>query len=154
MVAFFLPRLNFFLGKPLIHAGVYPDGVIRLFKKGKARLPGKSVHELMEVDGEVGWLGSDLEHHESPTFSRYLDRANRYTDLTAQEFKSKFKSMTSYWDLFYFSFVKPVTYFLSLYIRHLGFLDGMRGFVWSAFSAFHYPIAYFKYYSSVKNNMP
>ena len=29
---FYLPRLNMFLGKPLTHSGVYPDGVIRLFK--------------------------------------------------------------------------------------------------------------------------
>src|SRR3989304_7982568 len=30
IVAFLIPRLNYFLGAPLIHAGVYPDGVIRL----------------------------------------------------------------------------------------------------------------------------
>ncbi|MBU4098550.1 glycosyltransferase family 2 protein, partial [Patescibacteria group bacterium] len=35
-VAFFIPRLNYFLGKYLRYGGVYPDGVIRLFKKGKA----------------------------------------------------------------------------------------------------------------------
>src|SRR3989337_1372213 len=87
IVAFFVPRKNYFLGKPLKYAGVYPDGVIRLFKKGYARLPGKSVHELMQVDGEVAWLFNDLEHHESPTFRRYLERANRYTDLTAKQFK-------------------------------------------------------------------
>ena len=103
VVAFFIPRLNFFLGKPLIHAGVYPDGVIRLFKKGKARLPAKSVHELMEVDGDVGWLFNDLEHHESPTFLRYFERANRYTNLTAEEYKNK-KISTNVCSLFNYSF--------------------------------------------------
>lgn len=147
IVAFFVPRLNFFLGKPLKYAGVYPDGVIRLFKKGYARLPGKSVHELMEVDGEVGWLFSDLEHHESPTFRRYLERANRYTDLTAEEFKSK----KSFLHLIYFSTIKPLTVFLNLYLRHKGFLDGMRGFIWSLFSSLHFPLSYFKYYQSVRS---
>lgn len=151
IAAFFIPRLNFFLGKPLIHAGVYPDGVIRLFKKGKARLPGKTVHELMEVDGEVGWLFNDLEHHESPTFSRYFKRAGRYTDLTANEYKSKNIS-TDLLTLFYYSFIKPISVFIKLFIIHRGFLDGMRGFVWSAFSALHFPLAYFKYYSSIINN--
>ena len=33
VVGYFIPRRNMFLGKPLIHAGVYPDGVIRLVKK-------------------------------------------------------------------------------------------------------------------------
>lgn len=149
VVAFFVPRTNYFLGKPLRHAGVYPDGVIRLIKKGKARLPGKSVHELMEVDGEIAWLFNDLEHHESPTLERYLDRANRYTDLTAQEFKEG-KEAVNYWKLFYYSFIKPFTYFLKLYFRHGGWKDGMRGFIWSTFSSLHYPLAYFKYWQMEK----
>ena len=150
VVAFFVPRRNFFLGAPLIHAGVYPDGVIRLVKKGKARFPAKSVHELMEIDGEVRWLFNDLEHHDSPTFQRYLDRANRYTDLTAEEYKKK-NLPVNYFVLFYFSFIKPFFVFLNLYFRHKGFLDGMRGFIWSAFSALHFPLAYFKYYQSVRS---
>src|SRR3989344_5226757 len=68
IVAFFIPRRNMFLGKPLIHAGVYPDAAIRLIKRGKARLPGKSVHEIMEVDGQVSWLGKDMLQYDSPTF--------------------------------------------------------------------------------------
>jgi glycosyltransferase involved in cell wall biosynthesis len=151
VVAFFVPRRNFFLGAPLIHAGVYPDGVIRLIKRGFARLPAKSVHELMEIDGEVSWLFNDLEHHDSPTLKRYLDRMNRYTDLHAQELKDK-KVPTNYWNLFKYSFLLPTSYFLRLYFRHLGFLDGMRGFIWSVFSALHYPIAYFKYYQSSRKD--
>jgi hypothetical protein len=34
--------------------------------------------------------------------------------------------------------------FLTIYFRHLGFLDGFPGFVWALFSALHIPIAYFK----------
>ena len=149
ITAFFIPRVNYFLGKPLMHAGAYPDGVIRLVKKDKARFPSESVHEQMEVDGEVVWLFNDLEHHDSPTFEKYLARMNRYTDLTADQFKSK-KVSLSYLTLFYYSFTKPLTVFLNLYFRHLGFLDGMRGFIWSLFSAMHYPLAYFKYWSGVK----
>lgn len=149
VVAFFIPRLNFFLGAPLKHAGVYPDGVIRLFKRGCARLPGKSVHELMEVDGEVAWLFNDLEHHESPTFSRYLERANRYTTLTAQELKKK-NVPTNFIVFINYSFFKPLFFFVKLYFLHKGFSGGMRGFIWSAFSALHFPIAYFKYWQMVK----
>jgi len=149
IVAFFVPRRNYFLGKPLIHAGVYPDGVIRLIKKGKGHFPSKSVHELMRVDGEVAWLFNDLEHHDSPTFGRYLERMNRYTDLTKDEFK-KNNISTNYPTLFYYSFIKPKLVFLSLFIRHKGFMDGMRGFIWSLFSALHFPLAYFKYWQTTK----
>lgn len=150
IVAFFIPRKNIFLGAPLIHAGVYPDGVIRLVKKDKARFPAKSVHELMEIDGEVAWLFNDLEHHDSPTFKRYVDRANRYTDLTAREFEKKNVPLNLF-NLFNYALIKPAGVFLSLYIRHKGFLDGIRGFLWSAFSALHFPIAYFKYWQIAKN---
>ncbi|MCS7092247.1 MAG: glycosyltransferase family 2 protein, partial [Patescibacteria group bacterium] len=152
VVAYYLPRKNMFLGKPITYAGVYPDGVIRLFKKGKAYLPGESVHEQMKVNGRVSWCYFDLLHYDSPTFERYLYRANRYTDLTAMKFKSQNVSV-SLWNLLYYSFVKPTLFFVKLYFRHLGFRDGMRGFIWSFFSALHFPIAYFKYYSEVKKDL-
>lgn len=148
--AFYLPRRNIFLGAPLTRAGVYPDGVIRLFRKGKAYLPAKSVHEQMTVEGDVLWLYHDLLHYDSPTFERYLSRANRYTDLTAEEFKMKKEPLTLSRLLFY-SCIKPTTFFLRLYVRNLGFLDGMRGFIWSLFSALHFPIAYFKYWILMKS---
>lgn len=145
VVAFFIPRKNMFLGKALIHAGVYPDAVIRLLKKGKAYLPAKSVHEQMVVKGEIAWLFNDLEHHDSPTLNRYIARLNRYTDLKKDELQSaKVPKNPIY--LFVYSFIKPLATFLKLFFRHKGFLDGMHGFVWSLFSAMHYPISYFKYW--------
>ena len=145
IVAFFLPRLNLFLGKPLIHAGVYPDAAIRLVKKDKARFPAKSVHEQMEINGEVAWLFNDLEHHDSPTFKRYFERMNRYTDLHAADLARE-KITKNIFMLLFYSTAKPLFVFLKLYIRHKGFLDGVRGFLWSLFSALHYPIAFFKYW--------
>lgn len=144
VVGFFIPRRNIFLGKPLIHAGVYPDGVIRLVKNGKAKFPQRSVHEQISLDGRVGWLQNDLDHYDSPTFKRYIDRANRYTDLTAAKFAADgtAKSLSRF---LYYTFIKPAVVFLNLFFRHSGFLDGPRGFLWSFFSATHFPIAYFKY---------
>ncbi|MFZ3301991.1 MAG: glycosyltransferase family 2 protein [Microgenomates group bacterium] len=147
VVAFFIPRRNMFLGKPLIHAGVYPDPAIRLIKKGKAWLPAKSVHEIMKIDGKIAWLYNDMEHYDSPTLKRYLMRLNRYTDLHADELKTKkvSKGLIGFVD---YVFIKPTFTFLNLYIRHKGFLDGLNGFLWSFFSALHFPIAYFKYVTS------
>lgn len=147
IAAYLIPRVNIFLGKPLIHGGVYPDGVIRLIKKGKAMFPAKSVHELMKVDGKVAWLCEDLEHRDSPTFSRYLERANRYTDLTAKEHEIQ-KIPVNYRNLFNYSFIIPFVNFIKLYIFHKGFLDGMRGFIWSLFSSLHFPLSYFKYWQT------
>lgn len=143
VVAFFIPRRNIFLGKPLIHGGVYPDGVIRLFKRGKARLPGKSVHELMEVDGRVSWLINDLDHYDSPTLKRYLDRNKRYVTLIAEDLKKSNLQKNLLNSLDYL-FIKPLFEFLSLYFRHKAMLDGYRGFIWSLFSALRFPRAYLR----------
>ncbi len=147
IVGYFIPRRNIFLGKPLIHAGVYPDGVIRLVKKGKAHFPQKSVHEQIQLDGEVTWLSNDLLHYDSPTLARYLSRMNRYTDLHAEELRVK-KMPKNILRFAEYTIYKPVYTFCNLYLRHLGFLDGVPGFLWSFFSALHFPIAYFKHLTS------
>ena len=144
VVAFFIPRLNMFLGKPLIHAGVYPDPAIRLIKKGKAHFPAKSVHEIMQIDGQVSWLYNDMLHYDSPTLKRYLMRLNRYTDLQSEELETS-KAAKNFIGFFQYTIYKPLYTFFNLYFRHLGFKDGVNGFLWSFFSASHFPIAYFKY---------
>jgi len=147
VVGYFIPRKNMFLGKPLTHAGVYPDGVIRLVKNGYAWFPCKSVHEQIELNGKVGWLNGDLMHYDSPTMSRYLSRLNRYTDLHANELKEK-RLKKNLFNFINYVFCKPFVTFLKLFLRHKGFLDGPNGFLWSFFSALHFPIAYFKYLTS------
>ena len=144
VVGYFIPRRNMFLGKPLIHAGVYPDGVIRLVRNGFAHFPQKSVHEQISLDGKVSWLTNDILHYDSPTLGKYLARLNRYTDLQAEELKAK-KVPKNFWQFCVYTIFLPLFTFFNLYFRHLGVLDGVRGFLWSFFSATHFPVAYFKY---------
>ncbi|HKC04965.1 MAG TPA: glycosyltransferase family 2 protein [Patescibacteria group bacterium] len=152
IVAFFIPRLNMFLGRALKYGGVYPDGVIRLIKNGKARFPQKSVHEQIEIDGEVSWLFNNLRHYDSPTFSRYIARFNRYTNLKAQELKLE-KVPKNPLFFIHYSLILPIYTFLNIYLRHKGILDGPQGFLWAFFSAMHFPIGYFKYISPEKSGM-
>lgn len=137
---FWMPRANFFLGRFLKKGGVYPDYTLRLYRNGKGNLPAKSVHEQAEVVGKTGYLKNDLFHYNNPTFSVYIEkRYNHYTDIMAKEIKGGFIRNVFWEPLF-----NKNQGFLSIYIRHLGFLDGFAGFVWALFSALHYPIAYFK----------
>lgn len=150
-VAFFFPRLNFFLGKFIKYGGVYPDGVIRLFKKNKAYLPAKDVHEQMVVKGKVGWLGNDLLHFDSPTFSRYISRNTRYTKLLSQELKEKKVNKGPAGWINYLLF-KPLSWFLMTQIRNKGILDGYQGVVFSFFSALRFPRAYIMYLQGKNGN--
>lgn len=141
--AFFVPRRNYFLGRYLMHGGVYPDGVIRLVKKGKAHFPAKSVHEQIVVDGKVGWLQNDLLHMDSPTFGKYIARWHRYTRLIADELRKEKKSGNPITALKYL-FVLPLQWFVLTYGRHKGFMDSWQGFVFSFFSSLRFPAGYIK----------
>jgi glycosyltransferase involved in cell wall biosynthesis len=143
-VAYWLKRKNYFLGRWLKKGGQYPDSVIRLFKKGKARLPAKSVHEQMIVDGEVGWLKNDLIHWATPKFSRYLLRENRYAILDAADMFEKKLYINPFTAMKYLV-VLPIKTFLSIFVRHKGFVDGWQGFVFAFFSGFHHIWAFSKY---------
>jgi len=141
--AFFIPRLNYFLGRYLRYGGVYPDGVIRLIRKGKAYLPCKDVHEQMAVDGRVGWMEHDLFHIDSPTFERYLKRNSRYIDLIATELRESKKNKSFFAPVQYF-LILPLNWFVLTYGRHKGFRDGWPGFVFSFFSALRFPRSYIR----------
>lgn len=146
-VAFFVPRLNYFLGKFLKHGGVYPDGVIRLFKNKKAYLPAKDVHEQMIVSGRVGWLENDLIHYDSKTFGRYLKRNSRYIDLLSADLKKQHlkKNLINLAD---YMVLKPIHWFLMTTLKNKGILDGFPGIVFSFFSALRFPRAYWRYLNS------
>ncbi len=147
--AYWLPRKNYFLNRFLKNSGQYPDPIIRLFQRGKAYLPAKSVHEQMVVSGNTGWLVNDYEHFGTPDFKRYLLREDRYSSLTAQElYKGKVK--INLVNTLNYLFLLPLTTFLGLYIRYRGILDGFPGFVFSLYSGLHFAFSYMKLYEIYK----
>lgn len=142
--AFFIPRLNFFLGKFLRYGGVYPDGVIRLVKRDKAYFPCKNVHEQMEVGGRVGWLENDLLHISDPTFARYLRRNSKYIDLIKTEMVKE-KVGKDLGQFINYCLIKPIYWFVLTTLVHKGILDGLQGLIFSFFSALRFPRAYIRY---------
>lgn len=142
---YWLRRKNLFLSHFMTKGGQYPDPVIRFYQTGKAHLPMKTVHEQMEVDGEVGWLAGHLLHYSFPDFGVYLRKANAYTSLTAGEWleAGRQPSVSMALEMW---IVKPFWTFVMLFGRHKGFMDGFAGFVFAWFSALHFPIAYAKFW--------
>lgn len=147
-VAYYIPRKNYFLGKWLKKTGQYPDYVIRFFRKGRAKLPCKSVHEQMVVDGKIGYLKNHLSHYPYPSFSEYLTKSNRYTTLSAQELLDKREKPS--FRLFIKSYLQMEKTFWLMYLRRKGFLDGFPGFVFSTYSALHHITAYVKFWEKYK----
>lgn len=141
---YWLKRKNYFLGRYLKKGGQYPDPVIRFFRKGKGILPAKDVHEQVTIEGEVGWLESDLIHWATPEFSRYLLRERRYSTLKAKELLDE-KLSVNLWTFLKYVFWLPKKTFFLIFLRHKGFVDGWQGFVFAFFSGWHYAWSYFKY---------
>ncbi|HCM37602.1 MAG: Glycosyl transferase family 2 [Candidatus Gottesmanbacteria bacterium GW2011_GWB1_43_11] len=141
---YWLPRKNYFLGRFLTKGGQYPDYTLRLYRKGKGRLPLKDVHEQAIVLGEVGYLKNPLIHMADPSFQRYIMRYKRYVDLLAQQISVQEKRINIF-PLVNYLLIKPVYWFLLIYVRHKGFVDSWQGFVFAVFSGLRYPLAYIKY---------
>lgn len=146
---FWLPRKNYFLGRYLTKGGQYPDYTLRLYRRGKGRLPCKSVHEQAMVEGKVGYLKNDLLHYPYPDFFEYLNKANRYAKLFADEYESQ-KLKTNFLGLIKYLCFVPEKTFLKIYIRHLGFLDGLAGLIFAIYSAIVRMTAYIAYWERVK----
>lgn len=141
--AWWIKRKNWFLGRFMKKGGQYPDPVIRLYQKGKARLPQKDVHEQMSVDGEIGWAEGHLLHYGTPTFADYLRKWNTYTDLKATQLRDEGIHVSTL-NTFRFFIWKPILTFFSLYLRHKGFIDGFAGFVFALYSGLYHPMSYLK----------
>lgn len=146
---YWLPRSNFFLGRFLKKGGQYPDYTLRLYRRGKGRLPAQDVHEQAGIEGRVGYLKNDLLHLRDKKFSIYLHRFNKYSTLFALQLKQENIGINPFSFVNYF-FIKPIVWFVKSYFRHRGYVDGFPGFIFAFFSSLRFPISYIKYWDLVK----
>lgn len=141
---YFIPRKNYFWGHWMRKGGQYPDYVIRLVRRGKAHFPAKSVHEQIEIVGEPGYLTEPMDHISYRTKADYWRKAESYTSLAATQMKRD-GVVNNPWTWLTYNMIKPQITFLSLLIRHKGFMDRWYGIVFAYFSALHFPITYRKF---------
>lgn len=147
---FWIKRKKQFLGKWIKSGGQYPDPVIRLFRKGKGQHPQKSVHEQISINGKIGWLKNELIHFPTPSFAIYITKDNRYSTLFANELYLRDPGTGPLNFIKYF-LLKPISTFLTIFLRHKGFIDGFPGFVFAIYSGLTHASAYVKYWE-FKNN--
>lgn len=142
---YWMNRRNWFLGRFLTKGGQYPDPTLRLYRKGKGRLPAKDVHEQASVQGEVGHLKNDLQHFRDVSFAKYLTGFNRYSTFISLQLEDQ-KTPFNILGVVKYLVTLPVSTFTWVYLRHRGYVDGFPGFVFALFSALIHPVAYIKYW--------
>lgn len=127
-----VPRRNIFWGRWVRHGGLYPDWQLRLFRRERGQFVARAVHESVEVDGPVGRLRSPLVHRSYRDAADFLERANRYSSLAAEDWIRR-GGRPRPTDLV----LRPLARFGSMYLAKRGFLDGWRGFLLATLYAYY-----------------
>ncbi|MCX7547132.1 glycosyltransferase family 2 protein [Xanthomarina sp. F1114] len=121
-VAFWIGRINHFMGKRVNYSGWRNDKVIRLFKRDFCKYDDKLVHEEMVADGSIGFLKNKLYHNTYTTIDAYIEKMNRYATKQAEEYDKKTGKLTAYHFV-----IKPFWGFFKHYFVQSGFRDGVVG---------------------------
>jgi glycosyltransferase involved in cell wall biosynthesis len=137
--AYALARRNRFLGRWLAHGEGYPDWIVRLFDRRRARWTEDAVHEHVVADGPVVRLAGDLLHASAESIEAYVAKQNRYTSLQAEAMHARGEAAS----LARIAF-SPLARFLRFYVLRRGFLDGTAGFAHIAIGAFASFLKYVK----------
>jgi glycosyltransferase involved in cell wall biosynthesis len=122
--AFEFPRRSSFCGRRMQHSGWYPDYVLRLFRRGKARFDDVIVHERVICSGTVKRLKPPLLHDPVHRLEDALARMDRYSTASAERLVAAGRKVG-----FMTGIGHGLFSFLRSYIFKLGFLDGAEGFL-------------------------
>ena len=150
--AFRIRRKDYFMGRWLKHAQLYPTWFVRLFRPERIRYE-RLVNPVAMVEGPLGQLDGHLIHFPfSHGISHWLARHNRYSDLEAIEAIKVADSDSgeeSVWsqdpnarrralkDLFFKLPARPLIKFMYYYGWRRGFLDGRAGFTYATLQAIY-----------------
>ena len=133
IVGYWIPRKNIIFGKWIQHSGWYPDHQLRVFRKGRGKFEEKHVHEMVKVDGKLGYLTSPILHYNYENVSQFLRKLETYTQNEADQlFESGYTF--DFRDAMRF----PTKEFLSRFFARKGYKDGLAGLVLSIFMAFYH----------------
>jgi glycosyltransferase involved in cell wall biosynthesis len=150
--AFRMRRKDFFMGRWLKHAQLYPSWFVRLFRPQHIRYE-RLVNPVAVVDGLIGQLRGHIVHYPfSHGVSHWIARHNRYSDLEALE-ATKLRNGTpvaaSVWsadpnvrrralkDIFFRLPARPAVKFAYFYLWRRGFLDGRAGLTYASLQAMY-----------------
>jgi glycosyltransferase involved in cell wall biosynthesis len=136
-VAYQMPRLSWYCGKFIRHAGWQPDNVLRLFQRGTARFSDDLVHERVVTDQPVVTVKNHLLHYSYRNFSQVLSKVDAYSTASAKQAYARGKRSSVAGALGHGTWA-----FFRTYVIRAGFLDGAHGLALSISNA---ETSYYKY---------
>ena len=122
--AFWMRRINFFLGQKVRFCGWQNDRVVRLFHRDFHRYQNKMVHEEIEKTRPFGKLKSKIIHYTTNDLEKYTKKIERYAYYAAETYIKENKKIGVF-NLY----LKPAFKLLNSYVFRGGFLDGKIGWI-------------------------
>ncbi|MCL4374576.1 glycosyltransferase family 2 protein [Patescibacteria group bacterium] len=140
IVAFGIPRNQFFCGAFLRGGDWYYDRLVRLFRPKFARYdPVVAVHEQFKVKGNVGYLTNRLNHYSHPTLKDAVAKFRLYARIEAAAMSAPVYLALAK------MVVMPFYVFGRWFFWHRGYRDGWRGLLAGALRGWYEGLIYFDY---------
>ncbi len=136
--AYYIPRKNFVLGKPVLHGGWWPDYTPRLFKKESLLNWQGKVHESPQIKSTFGYLNIPLVHLSARNTNFMLRKTIKWAKVEARLYHDATNPKITIIKLIKASTLE----FLRRYILKRGFQDGSIGLIESIYQALHKSIIF------------
>ncbi|MDA0243518.1 MAG: glycosyltransferase family 2 protein [Chloroflexi bacterium] len=127
----YIPRHNYIFGKLTLGAGWYPDYQARLFRTAAVRYD-RPVHEVAEVQGELGTLHNPLIHHNYTDPAQFHRKQAKYTAYGAEILRQE-----GIRPKFYTPYTQPLRHFWWRFVTLAGYKDGLHGLRLSLYLAYY-----------------
>jgi hypothetical protein len=131
LAGYWMPRRNYILGSWMRTMGLYPAAQLRLVRNGLGKFSEVEHHLPMSVEGPAGYLSGDLIHLSDATVGEIIAKRTGYAEFAAQQMH---KSGVRHRPLRLLS--APLRSFARQYILLGGILEGVRGLIYAALSAY------------------
>ncbi len=128
-----VPRHNYLFGRLTLWAGWYPDYQLRVLHRASARYdPGRPVHEVVNLNGEAGYLGHPLIHYNYRDVAHFIAKQEQYADFEAGiRFKAGLRPRP--WTFA----TAPLRHFWWRYVTLKGWRMGFHGLRLSVLTAYY-----------------
>ncbi len=143
---YYLKRKDYMWGRELRYGETGTAGLLRLAEK-KAGSWKRKIHEYWDIERPTYNLKNPLLHYPHPKLSDFIESINWMSSLHAEANLDEGKHSSVIKILFW-----PLGKFINNYLKKLGFLDGVQGFIIALMMSFHSFLAWSKLWLTQKKN--
>lgn len=149
---YYIPRLIYFMGRPIKYGGMFPIWHLRLIRHGKGRCEERQYDQHFYVDGPTSKLSGVMIDNIDMSLSEWTARHNRWSDLEVMQMLGgridkciqgrltgtpvEKKRLLRNWYNQLPLFIRPFLIFFYRYFIRLGFLCGKEGLIFFVLQTF------------------